>query len=131
MHPNSILSWKEQSAFKDRIQHSSRILFHNPERRPILVFRAPDETLLPALEKYKYLVPVDITVGQFIWSLKKDYLNVDPQTAIYWTVGDGLHAVVPNHSETILALYRRCKDLDGFLYVNYKSESVFGSNFTG
>ena len=77
---------------------------------------------LPALDKYKYLVPDDFTVGQLIYVIRKR-MRVPPETAVFVYVG----AVLPSSTTVISELYSQAKDVDGFLYLTFAGESAFGA----
>ena len=65
---------------------------------------------------------MDLTVGQFMYVLRKR-LQLKPDKAIFLLTAEGKMA--PS-SYTIGQLYDRSKDIDGFLYMTYATESTFG-----
>ena len=73
------------------------------------------------IDKHKYLVPTDLTCGQFIYIIRKR-LNLPPEKAIFLVVNGS----IPPISSSILELYDKNKNEDGFLYFSYMSENVFG-----
>ena len=73
------------------------------------------------IDKKKYLVPKDLTAGQFVYVIRKR-LNLPPEQAIYLSV----NGIIPPAAALISTLFDANKDEDGFLYVEYVGENVFG-----
>jgi GABA(A) receptor-associated protein len=65
---------------------------------------------------------MELTMAQFTFIIRKR-IKMHPDKAIFMFVKDTVH---PSHT-SIAELYRRFKDEDGFLYMTYSEESVFGS----
>lgn len=78
---------------------------------------------LPDMEKKKYLVPRDMSVGQFIHILTRR-LHLAPGKALFVFVNNTL----PQTSSLVESVYESYKDEDGFLYMCYSSEKAFGGN---
>lgn len=77
---------------------------------------------VPALDKRKYLVPQSLTIGQFVYIIRKR-IDLPPERAIFVFVNNG---ILPNTSSLMSQLYLEYKDADGFLYINYAGENTFG-----
>ncbi|KAI0981027.1 hypothetical protein GJ496_004443 [Pomphorhynchus laevis] len=116
-------SWK----FKDQYDIDSRkrqfedIISIHDNRVAVLVEPLRESSTLPMIDKRKYLVPVHITVGQF-QSIIQKRLNLSPTTAIFIFVND----TIPSQSLTMNELYQMYADEDGFLYIAYGEENVYG-----
>jgi hypothetical protein len=74
------------------------------------------------IDKKKYLVPSDLTCGQFIYVVRRR-LHLPPEQAIYLFCSNG---VIPSSSSLMSSLYQDHGDPDGFLYMKYTGENVFG-----
>jgi hypothetical protein len=46
--------------------------------------------------------------------------------ALFWSVADGRSMIYPSTRETAGSLWDRFHDEDGFLYISYCAENVFG-----
>lgn len=103
-----------------RKNESSKIKAKYPNRVPIIVEKA-EGSAIETIDKRKYLVPNEITVGQFMWIIRKR-IQLTPEKAIFLFV----NKMVPNSSMTMGTLYDEHKDEDGFLYVAYSGENTFG-----
>jgi len=100
-----------------------RVTKKYPGRVPVFVFRAKDNTTdIPDITKHKYLVPSELTVGNFIYVIRKQ-LKLTPEMALFVFVGNTL----PMSSMTMGELYQNHKSEDGSLRLTYASESTFGS----
>jgi GABA(A) receptor-associated protein len=105
----------------DRSAESSRIMQKYTDRIPIICERNSKDNSAPYIDKNKYLVPIDLTVGQFIYVIKKR-LNLPATDALFIFINGN---IVPNHS-TMSYIYPTLKDIDGFLYITYAKEATFG-----
>lgn len=113
-------SFKSDTSFDARKAESSRIITKYPDRVPIIVEKS-QKSDVPDIDKHKYLVPTDLTVGQFIFVIRKR-IKLTSEKAIYIFVND----ILPPTSSLISQLYQNNKDEDGFLYVVYSGENYFG-----
>ncbi|XP_021889078.1 autophagy-related protein 8B-like, partial [Carica papaya] len=77
---------------------------------------------VPDIDKKKYLVPADLTVGQFVYVVRKR-IKLSPEKAIFVFVKNTL----PPTASLMSAIYDENKDEDGFLYMTYSGENTFGS----
>lgn len=103
-------------------EECQRITKKYPGRIPVFVFRLKGTTEIPDIPKHKYLVPSDLTVGNFIYMIRKQ-LKLTPEKALYIFVGNTL----PMSSLTMSEIYSMHKDEDGALRLYYTSENTFGS----
>ena len=71
----------------------------------------------------RYLVPSDLTVGQFVYVIRKR-IKLEPEKAIFIFVNNTL----PSTAALMSQIYKDHKDEDGFLYVTYSGENTFGTN---
>lgn len=117
--PNFTIPYKSKKTYKERRLESKNIIEKYPDRIPVICERKGSTQLL--LNKYKYLVPKDLTVSQFMFIIRKR-LTLPPKNAIFLFCKNSL---APS-CETINNLYLKNKDEDGFLYLNYTEENVFG-----
>jgi GABA(A) receptor-associated protein len=89
---------------------------------------------IPTIDKKKYLVPADLTVGQFVYVIRKR-IKLSPEKAIFIFVNEILPPTAGNLVLYIIiiitiiytlslsfvalmsAIYEEHKDEDGFLYI--------------
>lgn len=103
-----------------RKETANKILRQYPDRVPVLIDRAVGSQI-PLVDKHKYLVPSDITVGKFIFEVRKE-IGVSPGQALFFFVNN----ILPPTNQLIGTLYNHYKNNDGFLYIVYSGESTFG-----
>ncbi|NWJ03870.1 MLP3C protein, partial [Crypturellus undulatus] len=99
---------------------------HDPHLLPIpfqvVVERYQKEKTLPALTRTKFLVSQDLPLSQFAVTLRTRLCLASSQT-FYLLAAD---RALPNGMATMQELYREHRDEDGFLYLTYASQEVFG-----
>jgi GABA(A) receptor-associated protein len=108
-------------SFEKRVEESTRILKKYPNRIPVIVQRIKNNTDIPDIDKKKYLVPNDLTIGHFIYIIRKR-IKLEPVQAIFIYINN----IIPPTSSLISQLYKEQKDDDGFLYIEFSGESTFG-----
>lgn len=108
-----------------RQAEAQRIRTKYPERIPVIVEKA-EKSDIPDLDKKKYLVPADLTVGQFVYVIRKR-IKLSPEKAIFVFVNN----VLPPTAALMSSIYDEHKDDDGFLYITYSGESTFGADADG
>ena len=69
---------------------------------------------IATIDKKKYLVPSDLTVGQFVYVIRKR-IKLSPEKAIFIFVDE----VLPPTAALMSSIYEEHKDEDGFLYITY------------
>ncbi len=114
--------FKNQNSFETRCAQSAKIREKYADRIPIIVSRCQATKNIPQIDRRKYLVPNDITLGAFMHILRKR-IHLEPSVAMYLFIGD--NSIVPV-SQTMAQVDHTFKDDDGYLYVHYAGESTFG-----
>ncbi len=114
--------YKQKVPLSQRVIESVKVRQRFPGRIPVIVEKASmSQSSIPDIDKSRYLVPGDLSFGQFIYVIRKR-LMLSPDKAIFLFVNNVL---IPS-SEMMGAVYNRYCDVDGFLYVIYNGESTFG-----
>jgi GABA(A) receptor-associated protein len=106
----------------ERRKQYDLVMESHPEKVPVILERAPSATI-PTVDRSKYLLPRDFTVGAFLDILRRR-TSVGEGEALFVYV----RGTVPAGNVPFGALYEQHRDLDdGFLYVTYTGESSFGA----
>ncbi|XP_039193834.1 gamma-aminobutyric acid receptor-associated protein [Crotalus tigris] len=113
--------YKEEHPFEKRRSEGEKIRKKYPDRVPVIVEKAP-KARIGDLDKKKYLVPSDLTVGQFYFLIRKR-IHLRAEDALFFFVNN----VIPPTSATMGQLYQEHHEEDFFLYIAYSDESVYGS----
>lgn len=111
------------SSFEDRKKKSNILLLKYPDKFPVILEKSDRDKYLPHMEKNKLLVSYDMTVSTILQLLKKN-LKLNEYTAIYIMVST--KQIMLSGSQSISEIYNNYKNNDGFLYLEYCSENVFG-----
>jgi len=119
MAPKS--EFKAQHPADKRKAEAQRIRAKYPDRIPVIAEKAADSDI-PDIDKKKYLVPADLSVGQFVYVIRKR-IKLKAEKAIFIFVNNSL----PPTAALMSQIYKEHKDEDGFLYVTYSGESTFGA----
>jgi len=113
--------FKKEHSFEKRKAESARIRVKYPDRIPVIAEKSSTSSI-PDIDKKKYLVPADLTMGQFVYVIRKR-IKLAPDAAIFVFVNNTL----PPAQELMAKIYKDQADADGFLYVTYSGESTFGT----
>lgn len=113
------ICFKKIYTLNERKEEFNKIHNGFPNRIPAIVEPCNN---LPPLGKSKFLLPEDITMGQFIYIIRKR-MNLDPHEALFFFI----NGRIMSSSTLIIEIYERYKDIDGFLYVVYSKENTFGN----
>jgi GABA(A) receptor-associated protein len=116
-----MIDFKKTFSFNDRHDDACRVLTKYPDRIPIICEKNATNNDIAQIDKIKYLVPMDMTCGQFMFTIRKR-LKLPPEKAIFILV----NGVIPPVSESMYNIYNAHKSPDKFLYITYVSENVFG-----
>jgi len=88
---------------------------HHPANpRVQVICEKVEKSDIATIDKKKYLVPADLTVGQFVYVIRKR-IKLSPEKAIFIFVDE----VLPPTAALMSSIYEEHKDEDGFLYITY------------
>mmetsp|Transcript_11540 Transcript_11540/g.29355 ORF Transcript_11540/g.29355 Transcript_11540/m.29355 type:complete len:120 (+) Transcript_11540:204-563(+) len=113
-------TFKSEHPLEKRQAESLRIREKYPDRIPVIVEKA-GRSDIPDIDKKKYLVPGDLTAGQFVYVIRKR-IKLSPEKAIFIFVNN----ILPPTAALMSSIYEEHKDEDGFLYIVYSGENTFG-----
>ncbi|XP_042658790.1 microtubule-associated proteins 1A/1B light chain 3C-like [Tyto alba] len=110
-----------------RMHEVTQIRLKYPNKIPVIVERYQKERTLPPLTRSKFLVSQDLPLSQFAVTLRTRLCLASSQTFYLLVNNQGL----PNMAITMQELYRDNRDEDGFLYLTYASQEMFGCSSSG
>jgi len=120
MSSETFFRFKRDNTFEKRKTEAARIREKYPDRVPVIVEKSP-KAFIEDIDKKKYLVPADLSVGQFIYVIRRR-IKLSPEKAIFIFV----NGILPPTSALMSFIYEEYKDSDGFLYITYSGENTFG-----
>lgn len=115
-------NYKKTHTFDEMHKEASRILSKYPDRLPVIVevdVNCKDPSL--KLDKNKYLVPYNLTVGQLIHVIRK-HTQLDSKKAMFIFFGN----ILAPTAAPISMVYDEHKDECGYLFSTVTSENTFG-----
>ena len=116
---NLTCSFKKKHSLEKRKIESKRILGKYQDKIPIIVSK-DEKSQIASIDKCKYLAQQDITLAQFAVIIRK---RIELSSSFFFFTGSN---TMPTSSSSLKELYNTHKDEDGFLYLYYCGESVFG-----
>ena len=108
----------ENKDVNKRKQLSENLIKQHPDKIPIVCEKEP-KAKIKEIEKTKYLIPKDLTISQFCFSLRKN-IKLNPEECLFLLVKGKISIA----GETRLGdIYEKYADKeDGFLYIAYAEE---------
>lgn len=120
--------FKDEHPFEKRKAEAERIRQKYSDRIPVcrtgfpgcelslttsqVICEKVEKSDIATIDKKKYLVPADLTVGQFVYVIRKR-IKLSPEKAIFIFVDE----VLPPTAALMSSIYEEHKDEDGFLYI--------------
>ena len=116
------MGYKEIIPYKNRKDECDRIRSKYPDRIPVIVERSTNCRELNEIDKKKFLIPADLTVGQFVYVIRRR-ITLAPEKALFVYINNN---TLPATSELLSVVWKNYKDKDGYLYIKYSGENTFG-----
>jgi GABA(A) receptor-associated protein len=108
--------WKKLNTQAKREEYE-RINLKYPNHIPVIVLSSPDLKL----DKHKFLLKPEMSIGQFMYTLRKR-IKLEEHEALFLFTNNKILPV----SQLISVAYRDCKDKSGFIMFDLSKESTFG-----
>ena len=114
--------FKNKNTLEKRIEQFNKIKNEYPDKIPIIIERG-NNCSINKIIKTKYILSNTLTMAEFV-KIIKGKLEIEPERALFFLV-NGKNTVSLNDS--LGQIYDLHKDKeDGFLYMTYSEEMVFG-----
>ena len=114
--------FKRENSFDKRLLKSKKLYKKYPNYCPIICEKLfPEYDPSKTLVKTKYLISLDIPFSEFIYQVRKQ-LTLSKNTALFFFINN----TMPPLNSLFSNLYESYKENDGFLYITYTTENVFG-----
>lgn len=128
----NFVSFKNALSLEKRRDQYMKIKTQFPDKIPVIIERGQGRGIkLPMLKKKKYLINKNATLGEIVNTVIRPSIKLSSNEALYIFCNNEL----PSMSQTIGEIHHQfCKQddidngkIDGFTYLNYHGESVFGT----
>lgn len=119
--PIAKIQWKhkKRKSLESRKEEAEKIHSLYPSSIPIILERA-NNSIVPAVEKEKFLVPRCLTFREFELLVRRSLL-LSHDTVLYLLVGENM----PENDIKMGDLFDERRDEDSFLYICYTLDKVF------
>ncbi|TWW55677.1 microtubule-associated proteins 1A/1B light chain 3C [Takifugu flavidus] len=118
-----MMPFKQRKCLETRKDEVCTIRSKFPNKLPVIVERYFREKTLPLLNKTKFLVPFELTLGQFL-CLLRNKIDLDSSKTLFLLVAEKSMSCM---SSSMGDIYSHHRDADGFLYITYASQEMFGA----
>ena len=115
------MGFSTKYSFEDRLKESNRIVEKYPDKVPIICEKYDKDKSLYKIDKNKFLAGGDLTMGQFIYVIRKR-IKMKSTEGLYLFIDN----TIPPNTQLLSDLYKKHKNEDGFLYVKFSLENTFG-----
>ena len=113
--------YRQVKSLEERKEEFQKVKQSNPDKIAIICEKDPRSKIID-IEKSKYLVANDISLNQFSLMIR-NRLKVEKEGALFLLV-NGKTSLTGD--DTMADVYNKYKSEDGFLYIAYASEQVWG-----
>jgi GABA(A) receptor-associated protein len=113
---------KENPELEKRKQESYQILNKFPDKVPVICEKDP-KSKITSIVKTRYLIPKNYTISQFSYIIRKKVVLKNEES--FYLLANGMNTI--SGKDTMFEIYERYKDEDGFLYISYTSEVIWGN----
>ncbi|XP_072519166.1 microtubule-associated protein 1 light chain 3 gamma [Salminus brasiliensis] len=117
-----MMPFKERKCLATRKDEVCTIRSKFPNKLPVIVERYIREKQLPLLDKSKFLVPQELTMGQFLCLLRSKIV-LEASQSLYLLISEKSMCCM---TASMAEIYSQHRDPDGFLYMTYASQDMFG-----
>ena len=114
--------YQKVKTLDERKEEYQRVIQANPDKIAIICEKDP-RSKITDIEKSKYLIQKDISLNQFSLMIR-NRLKMDKEAALFFLVNG---KKVLTGEDTMQEIYNKYKSDDGFLYIAYASEIVWGN----
>ncbi len=114
--------YKTEKTFEERKEEYRKVIEEHPGKIGVICEKAP-KSKIADIEKTKYLINEEFNLTQFQSIIRKK-LNMDKEDALFFLV-NGKKSLTG--TDTMSEIYKKYKDEDGFLYIAYAAEEIWGN----
>jgi GABA(A) receptor-associated protein len=122
IEPLKVFDYQKTHTFEKRKIDATKLKAKYPNRCPIICEVAATHRKALQLDSCKYLVPKDLTFGQFIYLVRRR-IKLTPEKGLYIFNEQGN---LPASAHLISQIENTCMNADGFVYLVISMEDTYG-----
>ena len=111
-----------EKSFEQRLFESTKIREKYPQRICIYIEKSDICNNIQTIDKNKYLVPNNLSISQFIFVIR-NRIKLPKEIALFFYTKNNC---ILSGNTSMIELYDKYKDNDGFFYITYSGENCFG-----
>ena len=117
-------SFRDVHSLEDRKSEALKITQKYPDRIPIIIEKGRCD--LADISKNKFLVSREMTMSQFVFTIRKR-IQLEPSQSLFVMVtSKGHQGTLVSSNVPMCKVHEDHQDDDGFIYMIYTSENTFG-----
>ena len=120
---NEKFLFKHHYPLEKRMQWSQEASMKYSNKLPLIVEKDHKCQGLDDLSNPKFLMPRTFMISE-VQMIVRRKLNIKKEQGLFMMVNDGKEMIKAN--ETLEGVYDKYKDQDGFLYILYTQENIYG-----
>ena len=114
--------FKNDNKFEKRKTDTNNIMNKYPNKIPVYLSRGMMNKTMGEYDKRKFLVGDDMKLINFLNIVRTNY-KIDSSKSLYLMIND---KVLVENMLSMRVIHNKYKDEDGYLYISYYEENVFG-----
>ena len=123
--PTNCFNFRAKYCFNDRQIESDKIMRKFPNKIPVIIELSNlCMTKIKDIDDKKYLLDKDVEIFEFMTIIRKK-INLDHDNVIILMTDNGY---IPNTTETINDVYLEHHNGDGFLYLTFSAQKMYGED---
>lgn len=111
-----------EKPLEQRQADSKKIIDKFPDKVCVYVERSEKCNTVPDIDKHKFLVPGALSIGQFIFVIRKR-VKLAPEIGLFFYANN----TILSGTTSMNNIYDKYKADDNFLYITYSGENCFGA----
>lgn len=114
--------FKKDNKFEKRKTDTKNVMTKYPSKIPVYLSRGRMNRTMEEYDKRKFLVGDNMKLISFLNIVRKNY-GIESSKSLYLMIND---KVLVDNVSSMGIIYDKYKDEDGYLYISYYEENVFG-----
>ena len=119
-----MFKYQKENSLELRKKECKKLFDRNPNKIPIICEKDKKCSLTQEPNKSKFLIPLYMNINQ-LRNVLRNKLLLSKSQSLFFLI-DGKKAITDNC--LISELYNKFKNEDGFLYLTYTTELIWGNN---